>query len=52
MSKPDDKSGLGFDTWGATAALLAILIAGITYSHTRKTSTTTTPQPVTAADTR
>ncbi|MGV9723473.1 COG4705 family protein [Nocardia beijingensis] len=51
LSKPHDKGGLGFGTWGTTAALLAILIAGITYSHTRKTPTTTTPQPVTAADT-
>ncbi|MGW5113066.1 COG4705 family protein [Nocardia sp. NPDC004123] len=35
LSKSHDKGGLGFGTWGTTAVLLIILVAGITYSYKR-----------------
>ncbi|MEV6102283.1 hypothetical protein [Nocardia sp. NPDC051981] len=35
LSKSHDKGGLGFGTWGTTAVLLIILVAGIAYSYKR-----------------
>ncbi|MBB5918334.1 putative membrane-anchored protein [Nocardia transvalensis] len=35
LSKPHDKGGLGFGTWGTSAVLLGILVTGITYGYRR-----------------
>ncbi|WP_227985099.1 hypothetical protein [Nocardia spumae] len=35
LSKPRDSGGLGFGTYGTSAALLAVLVIGIGYSQTR-----------------
>ncbi|WP_225728396.1 MULTISPECIES: hypothetical protein [unclassified Nocardia] len=35
LSKPHAKGGLGFGTYGTTAVLLVILVAGIIYGHNR-----------------
>ena len=45
--KPHAKGGLGLGTYGTSAALLAILVAGITYSykHSRHNHTLITPAP-------
>ncbi len=49
LSKPHSQGGLGFGTWGTTAALLAILIAGIIYGH-RITRTRPSPSGQPAGD--
>jgi uncharacterized membrane-anchored protein len=48
LSKPPAKGGLGFGTYGTSAALLAILVAGIAYSHTaaRRSVTIAEHEPV------
>ncbi|MGY4098709.1 COG4705 family protein [Nocardia sp. R16R-3T] len=46
LSKPHANGGLGFGTWGTTAALLTVLIAGIIYGHSRtRTQPTASDQP-------
>lgn len=41
LSKPHAKGGLGFGTWGTSAALLAILVAGIIYGYSRSRTKST-----------
>ncbi|MET8878637.1 hypothetical protein ABZW16_42700, partial [Nocardia sp. NPDC004604] len=43
LSKPHASGGLALGTYGTSAALLAILIVGITYSY-RKSQRTATPE--------
>lgn len=44
LSKSHAKGGLGFGTWGTSTVLLAVLVAGIAYSHNRTRITTTDTQ--------
>ncbi|MFE2960139.1 COG4705 family protein [Nocardia tengchongensis] len=50
LSKSHEKGGLGFGTYGTTAALLAILVAGIMYSHNRTQQTTPSSRRPTVLD--
>ncbi|WP_433666325.1 COG4705 family protein [Nocardia sp. CA-136227] len=51
LSKPHVKGGLGFGTWGTSAVLLAVLVAGILYGYRRirrERGTVESPRPSTA----
>ncbi|GAB2530162.1 COG4705 family protein [Nocardia heshunensis] len=50
LSKSHAKGGLGFGTYGTTAALLLILVAGIAYSHTVTQRRTTPTERQTVLD--
>lgn len=46
LSKPHAKGGLGLGTWGTSAVLFLVLVAGVVYSHRRTAAPA--PEPRTA----
>ncbi|MGF6885287.1 putative membrane-anchored protein [Nocardia sp. GAS34] len=44
LSKPHHSGGLALGTWGTSAALLALLVAGITYGHNRVRNKAAVPE--------